>query len=107
MAGISTPTVDRILVALKATEASALNVVGILIALKAIVDRNVNPHCWQDSGSSENYGYRVKKVADPPEREILNVADPHLSQCGGPSCEGKQCNSLCSGRTSDGNVSYE
>ena len=50
-----------------------------LVALKATVDRNVNSHCWQDSGSSESYGFRVKKVPDPPEKEILNVADPHFS----------------------------
>ena len=49
----------------------------------------------------------MKKVADSPEREILNVVDPHFSQCGGPSIEGKQCDSLCGGSTSDGNVSYE
>ena len=30
-----------------------------------------------------------KKVSDLPEREILNVADPHFSQCGGPTCEGE------------------
>ena len=32
---------------------SSFNVVGILVALKATVDRNVNSHCWQDFGSSE------------------------------------------------------
>ena len=37
----------------------------------------------------------MKKVADPPEKEILNVADPHFLQCGGPRCEGEQCDSLC------------
>ena len=58
-----------------------------LLTLKAIVDRNANFHCWEDSGSSESYSYRGKKVADPPERETLNVADPHFSQCGGPTCE--------------------
>ena len=34
---------SRFLVALKATGTSALKVVGILVALKATVDRNVNP----------------------------------------------------------------
>ena len=43
------------LVALKATGTSALKVVRILVALKATVDRNVNPHCCQDFGSSETY----------------------------------------------------
>ena len=64
---MSTPTVDRILVALKATLSTtivdgkhsvfqvfvalkltvplALKVVGILVALKATVGRNVNSHC--------------------------------------------------------------
>ena len=46
-------------------------------------------------------------MVDPPEREILNVADQHFSQCGGPTCEGEQDDSLCDGPTSDGNVSYE
>ena len=36
-----------------------------------------------------------KKVEDPLERETLNVADPHLSQCGGRTCEGEQCDALC------------
>ena len=27
-------------------------------------------------------------MADPPDRKILNVADPHFSQCGRPTCEG-------------------
>ena len=72
-----------------------------------MVDKNINSHCRQDSNNSESYGYRMRKVADPPEREILNVADPHLSQCAGPTCEGKSCNSLGGGPTSEGNVSYE
>ena len=38
-------------------------------------------------GSPEGYGYRGRKVADPPERKILNVVDPHFPQCGGPTCE--------------------
>ena len=46
---------SRFLVALKATGMSALKVVGILIALKATVDSNVNSHCRQDFGSSESY----------------------------------------------------
>ena len=98
---------SRFLVALKATGTTALKIVGISVAPKATVDRNVNSHCWQDSGSSESYCYRVKKVADPPEMEILNVADPHFSQYGGPTCEGEKCDSLCDGPTSDGNVSNE
>ena len=63
---------SRFLVALIATGTSALKVVRILVALKATVDRNVNSHCWQDSSSSESYGDRVMKVADPRE-------------CGGPT----------------------
>ena len=64
---MQTPTVDRILVALKATLStpifdgsivssrflvaliatgtSTLRVVGILVALKATVDKNVDSHC--------------------------------------------------------------
>ena len=41
---MSTATVDKILVALKAIGTSALQVVGILVALKATVDRIVNAH---------------------------------------------------------------
>ena len=44
-------------------------------------------------------GYRVKKVVDPPEKE--NV------KCGGPTCEGELCISLCGRRTSKGDESYE
>ena len=36
---------SRFLVALKATGTLALELVGILVALKAAVDRNVNSHC--------------------------------------------------------------
>ena len=36
---------SRFLVALIATETSALKVVGILVALKVMFDRNVNSHC--------------------------------------------------------------
>ena len=79
----------------------------ILMALKATVNRNVNSHCWQDSGTSESYGDRVKKVGDQAEMEILNVAGPHFSQCGGATCEGDQCDSLCGGPTSNGNLTYE
>ena len=75
---------SRFLVALKATETSVLKVADILVALKTVVDRNVNSHCWHDSGSSESYGYRMKKVADPPEREILNVTDPHSHSVADP-----------------------
>ena len=43
------PTVSKVssrfLVALKATGTSALKIVGIFVALKATVDRNVNSHC--------------------------------------------------------------
>ena len=46
---------SRLLVAVIATGTSALKVVGILVAPKATVDRNVNSHCWQDFGSSESY----------------------------------------------------
>ena len=93
MTGSVVPT--RFLVALKATGTSTLKVVEILVALKSTVDRNVNPHCWQVSSSSKNYGNRVKKVANPPKKKILNVVDPHFSQCGGPTCEGEQGDSLC------------
>ena len=34
---------------------SALKVAGILVALKATVNRNVNSHCSQNFGSSESY----------------------------------------------------
>ena len=77
------------LVALKATRMSALKVDRILEALKATVNKNVNSHCGQNSGSSENYGWRVKKVADPPEKKILNMADPHFSHCGGSRRQGE------------------
>ena len=75
--GMSTPTVEKILVApesyvvnsdswvehsvfqvfvaLKAAGTSALKVIEILVALKATVDRNVNFHCWLEFGSSERY----------------------------------------------------
>ena len=69
---------SRFLVALKATRTSAFKVVGILLVLKATVDKNVNSHCGQDSDSSESYSYRVEMVADPLERDILNVAGPHV-----------------------------
>ena len=59
----------------------------ILVALNAIVDRNFNSHRWQDSGSSESYGYGVKKVEDSPEKEMLNIAEPYFSYCSGPTCE--------------------
>ena len=52
--------------------------------------------------SPASYG---KKAEDPPEREILNVADPLFSQCGGTTYEGEQCDALCGRPTSDGNVS--
>ena len=53
----------------------------ILVALKAAVDRNFNSHCLQDSGSSKSDGYRVKKVVNPPGKKMLNVREPHFSQC--------------------------
>ena len=82
---MSTPTVGRILVALKATLSTtivdgkhsvfhvflvalkltvplALKVVGILVALKATVGRNVNYHCWQDFGSSEKLRCQLRWV---------------------------------------------
>ena len=34
---------------------TALKVVGILVALKATVKRNVNSHCSQNFGSSNSY----------------------------------------------------
>ena len=42
-------------VVVEATGASTLKVFGILSAIKATVDRNVNSHCWQDFTSSESY----------------------------------------------------
>ena len=47
---------------------AALNVDRTSVALKAKFDRNIDSHCGQDFGSSESYGYRVEKVADPPEK---------------------------------------
>ena len=44
---------------------SNLTVDRILAAPKVTLDKNVYSHYWQDFGSSESYGYRVKKVADP------------------------------------------
>ena len=63
-----------------------------------------DPQVWemQATNSPVSYG---KKVTDPPEREILNVADPHFLQRGGPTCEKEQCDALCGRPTSDGNVS--
>ena len=46
---------SRFLVAVKAIGTSALKVVEVLVALKAIVDRNINSHCRQDSGGFESY----------------------------------------------------
>ena len=83
-ATLSTPIVDgkhTVLQVLSSFESymSALKVDRIFIGLKATVDMNANSHCWQDSGSSESYGYRVKTVADPAEKEILNVAELNFS----------------------------
>ena len=61
MTGIIVPS--RFLLALIDTGTSTLKVVGILVALKAIKEAS-------------------RKVEDPPERKILNVADPHFAQCG-------------------------
>ena len=36
-----------------ATETSTLKVVGILVALKTTVDKNVNFHGWKEFGSFE------------------------------------------------------
>ena len=41
----------------------------------------------RDFSSSKSYGYRGRKVAHPPKRKVLNVAEPHFSHCGGPICE--------------------
>ena len=97
---------SRFLVALKAAGTSALKDVGILVALKTTISKNVSSQCCHDFGSSESCGNRVKKVANPSERKMLNVAEPHFSQGGGPIYEGEQCDSLCGGPTSDGNGSY-
>ena len=69
---MSTTTVERILV-------------GQATLSTPIVD--VKHSLFQVSGSSERYGYRVKKAADPPESETLNVADPHFSQRYRSTCE--------------------
>ena len=69
---MSTTTVERILV-------------GQATLSTPIVD--VKHSLFQVSGSSERYGYRVKKAADPPESETLNAADPHFSQCYRSTCE--------------------
>ena len=61
---MSAPSVDWILVAL--TAIVDRNVNRILVAPKGTVDRNVIFHCWHDFGSSENYGYKVHK--DPHVR---------------------------------------
>ena len=53
-----------------------------------MIGRNVKPHCWQDSGSSESYRYRVKNAVDPREREILNVADQHSHSVVDPHVRG-------------------
>ena len=72
--GTSTPTVDRILVALKAKGNRNVNspVDRILVALKATVTVTVT----------------VKKVVDEPAKEMLNVAGLHFSQGGGPYVRG-------------------
>ena len=35
-------------------------------------------------------------------REMINVVDSYLLQCGRPICKGELCNSLCSVFTSEG-----
>ena len=50
---------------------------------------NLSSQSCQDFGSSDSYGYKGRKVADPPERKFINVANPHLSECGVPTCEGE------------------
>ena len=47
---------SRFLIALKVTGTSALKVVGILVTLKATVDRNVNSLCSQDFDGSKSNG---------------------------------------------------
>ena len=56
---------------------SSPTVEKILSVLKTLVDRNVHAHRRHDSGSSESYGYKVKKVVDLPEE--VNA------KCGGPT----------------------
>ena len=63
-------------VAPKATEMLDLKVNRILGALKVIV----NSHCCKDSDKSESHGYRVKKVFDQPEKQIVNVTNLNFSQ---------------------------
>ena len=53
---------SRFLVALIATGMSTLKVVGILVALEAAVDINVNSHCWQDIGSFEKLHCQLWKL---------------------------------------------
>ena len=105
---MSTTTVDRILIALKAMvtdwkggRPTFLSVTG------PRVRRNNGIHCVKYPQVREMHSFvsYSKKVADPPERKILNVADQHFSQCGRPACEGEQCDALCGRPTSDGNVS--
>ena len=80
---------SRFLIALISTGMSTLKVFGILVALQTTVNKNSNSHCWQDSSSSERYGYRVRKVVEPPERENPKFGGPTSSQCGGLTCEGE------------------
>ena len=67
-ATLSTPISDgsivssRFLVALIATGTSTLRVVGILVALKATVDKNVDSHCWQDFGSFEKLRRQLRSL---------------------------------------------
>ena len=46
---------SRFSVALIAIGTLGLKVVGVLVALKATVDSNVNSHCWREFGSSKSY----------------------------------------------------
>ena len=58
---MSTPPIDR-----------------ILVAFRARVDKNLNSLCWPGSSSSESYGYKVKKAADPQEKKMLKKVDPYF-----------------------------
>ena len=60
---------------------SILTVEKILVALKAIVERNVNSHRWKDSGILKA---TAKKAADPLEKKIPNIADQHSHSVADP-----------------------
>ena len=75
---MSTPAVDKLLVALKATG-----------------NKDANSHCWQDPGSSESYDYREEKVVDSSEKRYI--------KCGGFTFFTVWL--LCDRPTSEGNKS--